>query len=486
MFRRLHRDEEGVALVTAMLVSMVVLSLGIVTIQLSVHNSDQSSFDRKRLQAVHAAEAGLDAYLAQLPRTAVASVQCTPAVATLPVDTGAQYQITATFYPTFPVVIGQEMACPLSDTNPPVGAVITSRGTAVAVGNARAVSRTMETEIKLNPILGGFGPAIFSHTALNLQNNLTVNGNGGNNGDIFTNGNFVCNNSSLDFGSINVQGSVTLGNSCTVIQDLRALGSINMSSSARVGHDATSSTGSITMANSSRIDNNARAASTCTGCTGRVGGTITTTSPSAPPPRIELPTVNYVASAWTAAGYTIQDFTNTNCGVTQTAVRNFVTALNGSTTKYVLRIVPSCAVSFDKLDIRMGADLAIVSNGAITTANRTEFLSATGAELQLYWIIPRSLFTPATPPDAPATNCSGQNIGISNQTIFTNVRTFFYTPCTANFDNNNNGLGGQIFGGTTNITNHFTLTYRPMLIPGAGSIVGFNTDIAYLRERTNA
>ncbi|MCA1727150.1 MAG: hypothetical protein LC722_05725, partial [Actinobacteria bacterium] len=64
MLSRLHRDEEGIAMITAMLVGMVTLSLSLVSVQLAVHNSGQSSYDRKRVQAIHAAEAGLDAYLA--------------------------------------------------------------------------------------------------------------------------------------------------------------------------------------------------------------------------------------------------------------------------------------------------------------------------------------------------------------------------------------------------------------------------------------
>lgn len=481
MLCRLHRDESGVAMITAMLVSMVVLSLSLISVQLAVHNSEQSSGDRKRLQAIHAAEAGLDAYLALLPRTAIANVQCTPAATSLPVDSGAQYQVTAVFYPSFPGLPGQEMSCPLNpNTAPPAGAIITSRGTAVAVANTRSVSRTMQTEVRLNPILGSFGQAIFSDTVFNVVNNLTVNGNQGNDADLYTNGNFNCSNSSVDYGSILAQGSASLSNSCTVLQDLRANGSISMSGQARVGHDAISSTGSITMNNNTVIANNARAATTCTGCTGKVIGTITTSSPSAAPPQINFPTINYLSSAWTAAGYQIR--TENNCS----SARNFVETLNGTTTNWVLRISPSCSLLFNSnTTIRMGGNLAIITDGSITTQNLTRFESADGSPKEVFFIVPRSLFTPATPPDSRANNCSGQNISISNNTDFVNVRTFIYTPCTVNMNNNNLGLGGQIFGQTVNINNHFSFTFRPMLIPGAGAVTGFDSDIAYLREITN-
>ena len=57
-----------------------------------------------------------------------------------------------------------------------------------------------------------------------------------------------------------------------------------------------------------------------------------------------------------------------------------------------------------------------------------------------------------------------------------------YTPCTATYNNNNDGLGGVIFAGNVQITNQFNFTYNPLVIPGAGSITGYNVDIAYIRE----
>jgi len=59
-------EERGIAMVTALLVSLVVLFLSIVVVALSLHNSTISSFDRKRIQAVDAAEAGIDAWFSGL------------------------------------------------------------------------------------------------------------------------------------------------------------------------------------------------------------------------------------------------------------------------------------------------------------------------------------------------------------------------------------------------------------------------------------
>ncbi len=472
--RRLHRDERGVALVTAMLVGMVVLSLSLITVQLSAHNVDASSSDRKRVQAIHAAEAGLDSYLALLARTPIGSIQCTPPPSLLPIDPGAQFQITATYYPTYPGVVGQELSCPLSPSAPPKGAVITSRGTAMPGSGSRPVSRTMQTEVRLSPIFGGYNFAIFSNSGMSVQNNLTVNGYAGNDGDIYTNGNFACTNGTTDYGTVTTQGSASVSNTCNILQDLRANGNITMSNSGHVGHDATSSTGSITMLNSSRIDNNARAGTTCVGCVqgNNVLGNLTTSSPSPAPILYPLPQIDYVAASWQAEGYTAHN--DSSCATAKT----FVQSLAASSTPYVERIGTTCALAFsNNSTITLGSDLAIITNGSISTGNFTVFRSSNAAEPRdLHLIVPVSAVS----------SCTGtQNITFANNTDFQNVRVFVYTPCTASMNNNNIGLGGQIIGGTVNLLNHFAFTYYPMLVPGAGSITGYTPDIAYLREITN-
>jgi hypothetical protein len=55
-----------------------------------------------------------------------------------------------------------------------------------------------------------------------------------------------------------------------------------------------------------------------------------------------------------------------------------------------------------------------------------------------------------------------------------------YTPCTATMSNNNS-FYGQVVGGTIAISNNWSMTYRPIVIPGA-HITGFTEDIAYIRE----
>src|SRR5919204_29814 len=93
-------------------------------------------------------------------------------------------------------------------TGLPAAAQIVSQGTAVISGQRGAVTRTMETLIRMRPIHSGFQQAIFSDKDIILENNLNVTGNVGNDGDIYTNGNVVCNNGSVIKGSFLVQGYV--------------------------------------------------------------------------------------------------------------------------------------------------------------------------------------------------------------------------------------------------------------------------------------
>ncbi len=65
--RKLKEQEEGFALVTGVFILLILTTISITVVQLSAHNANQSAYDRNRLQAVNAAEAGIDDYLAAMP-----------------------------------------------------------------------------------------------------------------------------------------------------------------------------------------------------------------------------------------------------------------------------------------------------------------------------------------------------------------------------------------------------------------------------------
>ena len=61
--RRRRRNEDGIAMITAILVSFMILILSVTAASLSIHNTNESGLDRKRLQVIDAAEAGIDSTL---------------------------------------------------------------------------------------------------------------------------------------------------------------------------------------------------------------------------------------------------------------------------------------------------------------------------------------------------------------------------------------------------------------------------------------
>ena len=65
MLNRMH-DERGIAMVVALLVTMVVTLISIAVVAQSVHDLDASGNDRRRLLSVNAAEAGTNAWYAHL------------------------------------------------------------------------------------------------------------------------------------------------------------------------------------------------------------------------------------------------------------------------------------------------------------------------------------------------------------------------------------------------------------------------------------
>ena len=66
MLIRLRHEEEGLAMIIAIMIAFVILTLSVFVIQLSIHNSNQSAYDRRRVTSVAAAEAGIDAVWATI------------------------------------------------------------------------------------------------------------------------------------------------------------------------------------------------------------------------------------------------------------------------------------------------------------------------------------------------------------------------------------------------------------------------------------
>src|SRR5919201_1697870 len=132
MLTRIRREESGVALITALLVTMIVASLALVVAQLSIHNVGASNYDRKRVQSVNAGEAGVDATWNTLEQTQPQNLPWDAAshtstfTGTLGTGPGtASYTSTVAYYDANQTQILTQP----SQGNVPAYAEITSRGT---------------------------------------------------------------------------------------------------------------------------------------------------------------------------------------------------------------------------------------------------------------------------------------------------------------------------------------------------------------------
>src|SRR5438552_611515 len=181
--RRETRQENGIAMITVMLTSMVVVGLSLTAVQLSEHGLNSTSTDRKRIQAADAAEAGLDVTLAALQANPYPTMPCTLTGTLSDTPTTASYSVAITYYAIFPPT-GAPLTCSGGLSAQPAAAELVSTGnTQSAVGG----KRQMDALVKLTPVPGsgsGFNRAIFSNQGPLLNNTLTINGYAGQDGDI--------------------------------------------------------------------------------------------------------------------------------------------------------------------------------------------------------------------------------------------------------------------------------------------------------------
>jgi hypothetical protein len=459
-------------MVIAMMVVFVVVLLSIVVLDMSIHNTQQAAYDRKRVTSIAASEAGIDRAWNLVQFTAPGSLPCgtnvTGALGSQPAP--ASFSISFTWYNAS----GNAYTCAGTDrpsqTSPPGAALITSVGK-----TNTGVPRTMQAYVTLTPNYGGFGSAILAVTNTTFSNNFGILGASGNDGNIYvTDGNLVIDNAISVSGNIYVHnGTATMKNNGSISGDLWANGSVTLLNPSSVGTNVISSTGSITGGtNGGTIGGFAMAGTTVAEPPLTVSGTTYEYSPQGAPPTQVFPklcevAISGVCSAMPWTGHTVT--TVTSC----TAAQTFLDA--SLTGDQVLWIPSGCAdlaiANNDVFDF--SGNLAIVTNGKITMANRNTWNGVTGKKLFFISNYRQGL------------NCSSgaYDITTGNNSNFKNASVLFYSPCTVSL-NNQNDFTGQVLGNTVQILNHFTMQYQPVLVPGLDSITGFNQNVVYIREVT--
>jgi hypothetical protein len=480
MTRRMRDEEQGAAMIVAIGVCFVVLLLSTVIVNQAIHNSQSSGYDRRRLASVNGAEAGLNYYYNYLENTSASTLTTTAVTKVLGTSPNSTtFTITPTYYSDRAGTTAFS-GTPSSSNYPRAVRLIS-----VATSDSGA-TRKMESFVQLTPVFGGLTGALIANSNTTFSNNFTVNGNSGNDGDVYVlTGSFTV-PSGLETikGSLWVPaGSASIGTGLHLYGDVWANTAVTVSHpGAQIDGAAKSSTSSVTVT-SGHVSGNA---SYCTGSApSNVTGTKTQTCSLGTPPSQTFPQIKFDAAAWADQGYYEKDFTGaTAC----TDARDYVEGSSAGTwnggsgvpsgySGVVVYINASCTyANSNNATISLGGkNLGIVTTGSVNLGQHSTWNGVTSTS-NLYFL---SAYPAAGTPNCTSPN---QDVTVGMNTDFNSlVQTFVYTPCTASMNNNNSAFSGQVIGTTLTIGNNFSMTYKPLLVPGA-NVVGFTEDIAYIRE----
>ena len=470
MSRRLN-DENGMAMITAVLVSFVVLILGIAAVNLSIHNSVQSGKDRDRAQALQAAEAGVDYYFSYLQSTGGGSPSCT-VTQTVAGPPTTSFTVTPTFYASTDGT-GSALSCPaggvLASGVTPGSVLIRSVGQSTST----YPKRTMEALAKLTVTSGSSfdnSQAIFGNSSVNFDANTQVGGAQYNDADVYTNGSYSISSNSVLYGNVYSQGTVSLGSNADVKKDVWANTALTLGGNARIRGNATSSTSSISMTSNSHVYGNAKAGTTI--ATGIVDGYRTPNTASGPPPTHSYPAWTYTAADWIGASpaYTIHGaYSDCTTLFNPGGIGTWWGAADA--TYHLVRVSGNCAINNS---VTVKGNLAFIVDGNLTLGNSARFTPGTGAAAgpwNLYFF-------------AGLGGAAGCQIQVQPHSgVDSGLPTLIYTPaaCTANITSNSAITQGQIYGGTVNIKNSMSFQFARVAVPATG-VGGFKEDVKYIRE----
>ena len=479
---RRGRDESGMAMVVALMVIAVAALLAVLAASLAFHGQSTSQVDRKRTQAIAAAEAGLDNALLRVTSTTLPCTSTTPAnLQTQP--TTSSYTVTYTYYDSYPPTGPALTSCP-----PALGVAKAVEITAKGTTNAKVFGdRSMQALAKLTAVPGtAFNKAIYASGTLTISNNTLVNGQVGDDGDIYTNQAFTCANSLTVHGSVSTQAGATLSNTCTIANDLYAKNDVVGSGNGSIGHDVKSSQGNITIDNPRTVGHDAivGVGKTITGTGTVVGSKITGQTGLLDPPVEPFPAINWSPSAsdWNDPARNL-NFTIVLTNNTCSGANNVYTTIAGlSNAANDTIVVTDCALAWSgNTSISFNKNVAIFARGGFSTANNFTMQSTVaGTKRNLYWIVPANWAT------AP---CASPGITTGNLSKFIDLQVLFYSPCNISAANQQ-ASSGQIYGGSNvAIQNNFTLSFVPLpLTANANSVApptSYNVDLAYKREAKN-
>jgi cytoskeletal protein CcmA (bactofilin family) len=495
----LHRgsDERGAAMVTVMLLVMIAGLLTVVTSKMAVHASQQSGASRSRVAAVHAAEAGVDWAVQQMSLTTGAS--CTWASspdALLPGDGPGQPGFTVTVTDSNPVG-----GC--GDDPTDLRRIIRATGRDSVNGPVRTVESEIQLAAKYTAGSGAFSfnDAIFSGSpsSLLVGSGIVLNGQGGNNADVYTaftgNGTSSSTRTTLSGaadvrGDFVARGGVTMAGSAQIRGDLWANGNVVLSGGQKVWGDILAR-GSVLVDRGAVVVGNVRATGTITvGGGASIGGTRTPNDASVPvPPARTLPTppADYSGADWpkpyrafaTCAAF---DAWFHNYGAWSASLEAS-TAENRANVRGTFYVAESgCTVTpgHTYRVMTLTGDTAIVTRGCLEMKGSAAFTQPSGSDHKLAFI---NLKTGSTP---CADSGDVRGIKLAGGAWLNSVDLFIFAANEA-WITGGVQVRGQIYADVVRIEGGFSLDFRKHDVGGFTSVStpiheGFTPKVLYLRQ----
>lgn len=409
-----RRNEDGIALITAMFVSFIALTLIAVMFTQVVHTNESTGRDRRITSAFHAAEAGIDAAIARLAGDRLYA--------------GGTGNVTAGG-----TTVGS-YSTSISDPGPGV----TNRRAIIAQGTSQSGARTLKQVVELVP-LAGFDYAMFSASTLGVSNHFTTIGS------IYSASAATVNSNSIITGDVVSPSNITTSNGTTVTGDVWSGGNVVIGNGTTVTGNVLA-TGSAMIVG--KVTGDVRAASITN--TGTIQGQQIIAAQPSPATRT-LPTFTFNATNYSPPPVAMTSLAFQTCWNTGVGCPIGVSRTSMSGTYY---ITDGGTVTGPNQKTTLTGDLTIITNGILNISR--DFNGATSAPYKLVVI---STSTSTSPPAVTWTN---------NVTNPPNIQTFIYSTGLVTFSNLKT-FNGIVYAGAIQSDQQFTIAYEPSLrnvLPG--------------------
>lgn len=498
LFKRLVRpkDEAGMAMITAILLSMVAGVLTVGATEYSLHSLNTNQIDRKQVQGLAAAEAGLDVAISDLTST---TPPCSLSGTLSSAPTTETYTVTITYYSSAGTSLNSASCATtspydLSSSASPATAIVDSTG----VNNSNLYgARTMEAEVQMSAVTSpSLTDAVYSGQSMTMDNNFTVTGSSGNNANFYTSGNFVCNDSGTIDGSIYALGTFTQdSNGCDIEGSAESVGEWLSNGAFTLGgsiestdgevnfdSDSAETVGGSVSAHSSVVWSGATYPNWSGSGKPTITGTVTQNATLSSPATQAFPEEQFPSaeSAWESAGYTL--ITDNSCSTITSDLASDISAMTSSTLFYT-----TCEITWNSgFTYKLPYNLAIVDTGGIVfnSGSSMTFESSSSTGHSLYLIVPYNATT--TPGNCSISFTINGSTTLGNDSGNEPLNAFLYSPCTITYDSTAEVMGQAYSDETVTWNADVTMTVEDGSWPGATSTTGstssYTLSIVYERE----